>query len=117
MNFCLRASNSPCRSSATHLRIQAALPGHAAEEARNLVALSGRVHWSELLRRVFAVDILECPRCGGRMRLLAAIHSPDATQSILEGLNLPSRAPPTAAPLPEDAGGGVSWAVDFDAGV
>jgi hypothetical protein len=35
------------------------------------------------------------------MRLLAAIHPPDAAQAILD---LPSRAPPTAAPVPEDAG-------------
>ena len=37
--------------------------------------------WAELLRRVFAVDVLACPRCGGRMRVLAAIHPPEATRS------------------------------------
>ncbi len=46
------------------------------------------------------------------MRLLAAIHPPDATQSILECLDLPPRAPPLAAPQSE---GGVGWAGDFDA--
>ena len=56
-----------------------------------------RLAWAELLQRVFAVDVLECPRCRGRMRLLAAIHPPDATEAILECLQLPSRAPPTAA--------------------
>jgi hypothetical protein len=59
-----------------------------------------RLAWAELLRRVFAVDVLECPRCGGRMRLLAAIHPPDTTTAILECLQLPSRAPPTAAARP-----------------
>jgi len=49
-----------------------------------------------LLRRVFAVDVLECPDCGGRMRILAAIHPPDATRAILECLGLPARAPPIA---------------------
>jgi hypothetical protein len=43
------------------------------------------------------VDVLECPRCGGRMRILAAIQSQDAIRSILEHLGLPSRAPPTTA--------------------
>jgi hypothetical protein len=57
-----------------------------------------RLAWAELLRRVFAVDVLECARCEGRMRLLAAIHPPDATQAILECLGLPSRAPPLAPP-------------------
>ena len=51
------------------------------------------------------------------MRLLAAIHPPDATQSILECLNLPSRAPPAASPLPDDDGGEARWEVAFEAGV
>jgi hypothetical protein len=33
------------------------------------------------------------------MRLLAAIQPPDATKAILDCLELPSRAPPTAAGL------------------
>jgi hypothetical protein len=60
-----------------------------------------RLAWADLLRRVFAVDILECPRCGGRMRLLAAIQPPDVTQAILDCLDLSSRAPPTAAAVPD----------------
>jgi hypothetical protein len=39
----------------------------------------------------------ECPRCGGRMRVLAAIHPPEATQAILACLALPARAPPLRA--------------------
>jgi hypothetical protein len=53
------------------------------------------------MRRVFALDVLECPRCGGRMRILAEIHPPNTTRAILECLKLPSRAPPTAAAMPE----------------
>jgi len=61
-----------------------------------------RLAWAELLRRVFAVDVLECPRCGGRMRILPAIHAPGATQAILECLGLPARAPPPVPARPED---------------
>ena len=50
--------------------------------------------WVELMRRVFAVDVLECPRCGGPMRILAAIHPPETARAILECFSLPSRAPP-----------------------
>jgi hypothetical protein len=39
------------------------------------------------------------------MRLLAAIQPPDVTQAILDCLDLPSRAPPTAAALPEPDNG------------
>ena len=55
--------------------------------------------WAELLRRVFAVDILACPDCGGRMRILSAIHSPEAIRGILDCLGLPSRAPPISPAL------------------
>jgi hypothetical protein len=52
--------------------------------------------WSELMKRVFLLDVLQCERCGGRMKILAAIHPPDTTGKILECLGLPSRAPPIA---------------------
>jgi hypothetical protein len=60
-----------------------------------------RYPWADLLRRVFAVDALACPDCGGRMRIIAAIHPPDATRAILECLGLPSRAPPTISARPQ----------------
>jgi len=50
------------------------------------------------MRRVFAVDVLQCPDCHGPMRILCAIHPPEATRAILEHLGLPSRAPPVAGP-------------------
>jgi hypothetical protein len=52
--------------------------------------------WAELLRRIFSVDVLVCDRCGGRMRILAAINPPDAIRKILVCLGLPSRPPPIA---------------------
>jgi hypothetical protein len=45
------------------------------------------------------VDVLECNRCGGRMRILAAINRPEAIKAILECLGLPSRAPPISPAL------------------
>ena len=53
---------------------------------------------ADLLRRVFAVDVLECPACGERMRVLAAIHVPDAVRGILDSLGLPPLAPPVPVP-------------------
>ena len=52
--------------------------------------------WAERMKRVWTLDVLECPRCHHRLRILAAIHPPDATRRILECLGLPSRAPPVA---------------------
>jgi hypothetical protein len=52
--------------------------------------------WAQLMMRVFELDVLACPRCGGRMRILCAINSPTAIQKILACLGLPTRAPPIA---------------------
>jgi len=50
--------------------------------------------WSELMKRVFEIDVLVCDLCGGRMRILCAINAPDAIAKILDCLGLPSRPPP-----------------------
>jgi hypothetical protein len=48
------------------------------------------------MARVFALDVLQCPRCGSRMRLLAAIEDAVVARKILDSLGLPSRPPPVA---------------------
>ncbi len=57
---------------------------------------------AELMKRAWEMDVLECTRCGGRMRILAAIHSPDAIRACL---GLPSRAPPISPPLEDHVNG------------
>jgi hypothetical protein len=52
--------------------------------------------WAALMARVFEIDVLKCPDCNGRLRILAAIHPPVNTRKILECMGLPSRAPPIA---------------------
>ena len=45
--------------------------------------------WPDLMRRVFLIDVLRCPRCkASPMRILAAIHPPTNTRAILESLDL-----------------------------
>ena len=58
--------------------------------------LQRRVAWADLLQRVFEVDALACPKCGGRMRVLSAITDPTVAGRILRCLALPARAPPLA---------------------
>jgi hypothetical protein len=53
-----------------------------------------RHRWAELLQRVFEIDALRCPRCGSRLRLIAAIEDPAVARRILECLKFPARAPP-----------------------
>ena len=40
--------------------------------------------WSELMKRVFAADVLACELCGGRLRILATIRLPETTRKILD---------------------------------
>jgi len=50
--------------------------------------------WAALMQRVFAMDVLACPRCGGRLRLIALLEASDATVRILRHLGLPDFIPP-----------------------
>ena len=53
----------------------------------------GRLPWAVLLKRVFVTDALTCPKCQGRMKILAAITEPKAIRKILDHLGIPSEAP------------------------
>jgi uncharacterized protein YbaR (Trm112 family) len=65
------------------------------------------------MRRSFGLDVLACPRCGGRLRLIALIDEAAVIARILRHLHLPTevptprpgRAPPLFAPgdLAEDS--------------
>ncbi len=58
--------------------------------------------WAELMKKTFAVDVEICPRCGGRMRLLAVITEPQNVARFLrhrgEPTEPPARAPPRDPP-------------------
>ncbi len=52
--------------------------------------------WAELLRRVFEIDVLRCPRCGGTRRLLSAIQDPLSIEQVLRAMGLSCDAPELA---------------------
>ncbi len=56
----------------------------------------GRLSWAQLMRRVFRIDVMVCPRCSSALRIMAEIRSPAAIRAILNCLKLPSRPPPIA---------------------
>ena len=53
-----------------------------------------RLAWADLLKRVWQADVLSCPKCGGRMRLIAVVQDPGVVEKILRHLRLWSRGPP-----------------------
>jgi hypothetical protein len=61
-----------------------------------LYAPSPRLSWSMLLRRTFDIDILDCAKCHGRLRVIAAIADVRGARRILERLGVPSAAPQAA---------------------
>ena len=54
---------------------------------------AGAYQWAELMRRTFGVDVVACPRCGGRLRLVALIDQASVIQRILRHLGLPTDVP------------------------
>jgi hypothetical protein len=48
----------------------------ASDERDRPVHAGGYRPWAELLARSFAVDVLACPTCQGRMKLLAMVKDP-----------------------------------------
>jgi hypothetical protein len=48
------------------------------------------------LRRTFDVDVLNCAKCGARLRQLGAVDDPREARAILEQLGVPADAPPQA---------------------
>jgi hypothetical protein len=45
---------------------------------------------AELMRRVFEIDVLACPDCGGRMTAIAEINDRRVARKMLEHVGLPS---------------------------
>jgi hypothetical protein len=57
--------------------------------------------WAWLLKRVFLVDVTECPECGGRMKWLEVCTERRSVLRVLAAHGLAPRAPPQVgwAPL------------------
>jgi hypothetical protein len=55
------------------------------------------------MRRVFDLDVLACPRGGGRLRLIATVEAPAVVGKILAHLGLlhPADTPGPAPPSPD----------------
>jgi hypothetical protein len=65
--------------------------GHTRPGSR--APLRRRLLWAELMQRTFGTDVLECPDCGGRRRVIALIDDPFVIRAILTHLQLPTTPP------------------------
>ncbi|MBD3391474.1 MAG: hypothetical protein GF410_05575 [Chitinivibrionales bacterium] len=61
-----------------------------------------RMTWAALIKCVFEVDPLKCPKCGGTMKIVSFIDQSDVIQKILKHCHLwkehSARAPPALPP-------------------
>ncbi len=64
-------------------------------------------------RKVFAIDVLACPECNGRMQVIAFIAQATVAKRILDHLGEDSTGPPVArvAAPPEQVEPGPSYDV------
>jgi hypothetical protein len=56
-----------------------------------------RRRWANLIRRVYEIDPLVCPRCGSEMRMIGFITDPTVVKRIADHLrkrDRPARPPP-----------------------
>jgi len=62
-----------------------------------------KMSWAELMKRVFSLDVLECPECKGRMKVIATITEPEVVRKFLASIGLPTELPATerARPPPQ----------------
>jgi hypothetical protein len=64
---------------------------------RSLTYRSAYRPWAELLKRTFAIDVEQCPSCGGRMKLRALVTAPGSVGRFLRYLGEPTEPPPLSA--------------------
>ena len=72
-------------------------PNSPTAPSNSVRSRSSRSIWAELLRRVFAVDVLSCPHCGGPRRLIAQLTDPVVVHKVLPYIGHPT-GPPRPAP-------------------
>ncbi len=51
------------------------------------------IPWARLLARVFSIDVEICSKCGGKMKIIAAIEDPKVIRKILDHNGLPTKPP------------------------
>ena len=56
-----------------------------------------RYDWASLLKRVWAIDVLACPRCQAPMQRIAWVTRRDAVRKILASVGLPADSPEPAS--------------------
>jgi hypothetical protein len=57
----------------------------------------GHVPWHVLMRRTLHIDVETCPKCGGKLKLIALVQDPEGIARYLRHLGLPTEVPAMGA--------------------
>jgi len=68
------------------------LPMHKDTKARPLTHRCGYIPWRVLMRQL-GIDVETCPRCGGKMKVIALVQDPQGIARYLRHLGLPAARP------------------------
>jgi hypothetical protein len=52
-----------------------------------------RFEWATLLKRIYDIDALSCPRCDGRLDFISVVTEAEPIRAILNHLGIPSTPP------------------------
>ena len=75
-----------CKAETATDEAEGAQPGLAAQRPRRLC-------WAALLKRTFGLDVLRCEKCGGRLKIRAAVMDPEQIVRLCNHLGEPAQAP------------------------
>ena len=85
-------------------RRQGILPKVPAKEelsssAKDRSSCFRRQQWAVLLKKVWDIDVLKCPKCGGEMKVISFLEQPSVIRRILKHLDLWEDPRPPPIPL------------------
>jgi hypothetical protein len=72
-------------------------------EEGELFAWSRRLEWAVMMKRTFGFNVLRCPRCSRKMRVISTIIEPAVIRKMLEHLGV------RASPLPRAPARDPDW--------
>jgi hypothetical protein len=55
--------------------------------------------WADCMKRVYEINPMVCPRCGGEMRILSFITDPHELQKIMASMGIPKAQAPPPFPI------------------
>lgn len=73
------------------------VPGRATEESGeksdDCCSARRRQSWAQLMKRVFAIDVLECPRCGSQMQRVEFVLEGPKIRALLDSVGYAADSP------------------------